>query len=240
MNSIHANAGAGGYQLKSEMARVCLPVPHAHAQRNLAWANSICLLFLIIGLVGFRPKPPPPLVVKPLEESAPVILEATPPPPPAAELKPQEEPKDQPPSEAPRVVVVTPDSPKIVFSVPTVGNVVVPNALAQAPPPAALLRRVAPAQSAPSTLSNTGEGGDRPKPTEYPPMARALGQEGSLMLLLRADDAGVITSATVKESSGSSILDHFSVEWVKRHWTVSPGASGRLFLAPFVYKLNSN
>jgi TonB family protein len=89
-------------------------------------------------------------------------------------------------------------------------------------------------------LNNTGEGGDRPEPRDYPPLAHALGQQGSLVLLLTANEAGVITAVTVQESSGSAILDNFSAAWVKRHWTVSPGEPGRLFLAPFTYKLQSN
>jgi hypothetical protein len=60
MNTNNANT-AGGRQLKSELARICLPAPHAHAERNLAWTNSICLLFLIIGwLASVRPRRPCP------------------------------------------------------------------------------------------------------------------------------------------------------------------------------------
>jgi len=40
---------AAGYQLKSDLARVCLPAPGRTVPRRLAWANSISLLFLLIG-----------------------------------------------------------------------------------------------------------------------------------------------------------------------------------------------
>ncbi|MGA3179166.1 MAG: TonB family protein [Verrucomicrobiota bacterium] len=236
MNSIHANAGASAYQLKSEMARVCLPAPHLHARRNLAWTNSICLFFLLIGLVGFRPKPPPPLIVKPLEEATPVIIEVTPPPQTTVEPKPEDEPKDQPPSDAPRVVVVTPDSPAIIFSVPTLGNLIVPNALAQAPP-VAPLRRAVPVSRQPILVSNTGDLGERPSPP-YPKLAAEMGQQGAVVLLLTGDEAGVITSVEIKETSGSSILDRASVDFVKRHWTVPPGPRGRLFQATINYILS--
>jgi protein TonB len=241
MNSITANARAGGYELKSELARVCLPRPQVHAQRNLAWTNSICLLFLVIGLAGFRPQPPPPMQVKPLEEPTPVIIEPTPPPPPAADAKPEEEQREQPQAEAPRIVVVTPDSPAVLFSVPTAGNLVVPIAQAQAPPPAPLQPATPAARKEPqpSLLGNTGEGGDRPAPP-YPRIAEELGQQGSVVLLLTVDAAGVVTSVEVKETSGSSILDHASVDYVKRHWTVAPGAPGRLFQATINYVLKSN
>ncbi len=238
MNAIHANAGAGGYQLKDELARVCLPAPHAHDQRNLAWTNSICLLFLIVGLVGFRPAPPPPILVKPLEEPAPVIIEPPPAPPPApVELSQDNKPPEKPETDQPKVLV-TLASPAVIFSVPTLNGTLVTvkqyqvpaetHAAPQAPPPQP------PAQ--PSRLENTGQGGDRPEPT-YPKMAEDLGQQGTVVLLLTADEAGLIMAVEVKESSGSSILDHASAEFVKKHWTVSPGARGRLFQAAINYKL---
>jgi protein TonB len=240
MNSISVNTRAGGYELKSEMARVCLPRPHVHARRNLAWTNSICLLFLFIGLAGFRPKPPPLMTVKPLEEPTPIIIEPTPPPQTTTELKPQEEPKDRDQSDAPKVVIVTPDSPAIAFSVPTIGNLLVPNAIAQAPPPAPLPHEVVPVRKEqPKLLNNTGEGGLRPSPP-YPQMALQLGQQGSVVLLMTVDAAGVVSSVEVKQTSGSSILDHYSVDFVKRHWTVEPGAPGRLFQATIKYELVSN
>jgi TonB family protein len=228
---------AGHYRLQSEMARVCLPAPERQLQRQLAWTNSICLLFLVIGVVGFRPMPPPAPRVKPLEPPVVEIVEPAPPPPATTELKPDEEPKDAQESDAPRLVMVTPESPAINFSVPTIGNILVRNAVAVAPPVAALARPVAVVNAAPSVLGNTGEGGDRPKPGRYPPLAESLRQEGKVVLFLTVDEAGVITSAEVEQSSGSSILDHFSLEWVKKHWTLSPGQAGRHFLAPFNYEL---
>ena len=125
MSTTTAYADTGGYRLKSDLARVCLPAPHAHDQRNLAWANSICLLFLIIGLAGVRPTPPQPIPVKPLEEPAPVVIEAVPPPPVVNDLKPEVQPLEKQ-EDAPRpVVVVVPASPGIKFSVPTVGGILV-------------------------------------------------------------------------------------------------------------------
>src|SRR5580704_12457002 len=105
------------YNLKSELARVCLPATHAqaHAQRRLAWINSVCLLFLVIGLAGLRTTPPAPIAVKAIDEPIAVILEPLPPPPSTEEPKPDDQtPEDA--SQAQRVVVVTPEMPAIHFS----------------------------------------------------------------------------------------------------------------------------
>ena len=125
-----------GYRLKSDLARVCLPAPHAHDQRNLAWTNSICLLFLIIGLAGLQAAPPPPIPVKPLEEPAPVLIEQEQPPPQVTESKADEQDVQKPDASPPRVVVVIPESPGMPVSVPTTNGVLVaPKEYAVTPEP---------------------------------------------------------------------------------------------------------
>ena len=243
MSPIIANADAGGYRLKSDLARVCLPAPQAHIQRNLAWTNSICLLFLIIGLAGFRAAPPPPIRVKPLEEPAPVVIEQVQPPPQVTELKPDEQPLEKADSAPAPVVVVIPESPGIKFAVPTPGGVLVAPMQYTAAPEASLPVPVAPPlrkePDQPTRLQATGQGGDRPAPP-YPKLAEDLGQQGSVGLLLTADEAGVIISAEIKESSGSSILDRAAADFVRKHWTVTSGAGGRLFEAKITYRLTSD
>jgi protein TonB len=228
------------YELKSELARVCLPATHAQAQaqRRLAWINSICLLFLIIGLAGMRTRPPAPIAVKPLEQAVPAIIEPLPPPPANPEQQKEEEQTPQDTSEVPRVVVVTPDSPAIHFAVPTIGTVVVPNALAKAPPPQPLKPVVQRSEPKPRLINDTGAGGDRPAPA-YPKMALELGQQGAVTLLMTVDDAGIITSIRIKESSGSPILDRVTLDYVKKHWIVPPGEAGHSYQATIVYKLES-
>jgi protein TonB len=223
------------YQLKSDLARVCLPHPQGHPQRTLAWVNSICFLFLFVALSGARPRLPAPKPLPPLEEPLPIIVQPLPqkPPPQAEQPNKEELTKDKAP--APRVVVVTPNSPAISFSVPTIGNVLVPNALAQAPPgeppkaPAAVHHE-------PKTIGSTGEGGDRPQPP-YPEMALKFGEQGTVVLLLTVDDSGLVESITVKESSGSAILDRSALDFVKRHWIVPPGRGGRVFQATISYQI---
>ena len=108
------------YQLKSDLARVCLPVPGKTVPRRLAWANSISVLFLIIGVAGSQSKLPPLKAVPPLEQPVPVIVEPLPPAPPAttdAKETDQQNEDDKP--QAPQIQVVTPDTPAINFAVPT-------------------------------------------------------------------------------------------------------------------------
>ena len=89
-------AGARGYSLSSDLAKLCLPAEFSDTNRKLAWVNSICFLFLVIGLVGIKP---PKIVERPLSE----IVE-----PVAVELPaPQEQPHVQaetPPEETPQVI----------------------------------------------------------------------------------------------------------------------------------------
>src|SRR3954466_11680331 len=87
--------GAHEYSLSSDLARLSLPTEYADSYRNLAWTNSICFLFLVIGLVGLKS---PRVMQRPLvqvAESAPVIF--TPP-----EEQPKSEPEQQPDEPAPQ------------------------------------------------------------------------------------------------------------------------------------------
>src|SRR3954465_15102515 len=147
-----ANRKSNDYELKSELARFCLPPGYRDSNRKLAWTNSICILFLLIGLVGAQPVSTPRQPAPAFEEVIPAFLEPLPPTPAVTEeLKQDQDEQDKP--DTPQVVVVTPESPNINFSVPTIGNLVVPNALAKAPP-LAPLRPVTPTTSQPATLDS--------------------------------------------------------------------------------------
>src|SRR5205807_3794698 len=104
-----------------------------------AWVDSICLLFLLIGLVGLKA---PKVVTKPLaqpQDSVPVIF--TPPeeqPKVQPEVKQDEpEPQEQP-LDTPQVamVVAAADPSTVAFAVPVQGAVAIaPARFATAPPP---------------------------------------------------------------------------------------------------------
>ena len=236
MKTMDANRTLSGYELKGELARLCLPQAGRDPNRKLAWMNSICILFLIVGIFGARSAAMQLKPVPPVEEIIPALIEPVPPP---ATAENQNENQNEPEkTEAPQVVVVTPEAPNINFSVPTIGNLVAPSALAQAPP----LRPMQPPASLktlPATLNNTGSGGARPQPP-YPKIALDQGEQGRVTLVMRADDAGNLLSVEVKDSSGFPALDHGAVDFIRHHWTVSPGGSNRLFQATITYQLQTN
>ena len=231
MNDMDANQTTPAYELKDELARLCLPAASRDANLKLAWVNSVCILFLIIGIFGARRgwisiKPAPPL-----EEIVPVILEpVTLPPQETTEKKEIVEDKN----DTPQVAVVIPQTPNISFSVPTIGSLVVPANLASAPP-------LEPMRTAAQigSLNNTGSGGERPIPS-YPLIAKQTGEQGTVVLLLGGDAAGNVISVDVKESSGFPILDRATVDFVKRRWHLPPGTGSQLFQTSIIYKLQLN
>jgi TonB family protein len=229
---------AAAYQLKSDLARVCIPAPGSAVPRRLAWANSICLLFLLIGLFGNQSRLPPRRAVPPLEQPVPVIIEPLPPvAPPAAEPASKEEQNQDDKPQTPSIQAVTLDSPAINFAIPTPGSLLVP--ISVAPTPVEMhLKAVAPVKREPTTIDSTGAGGDRPQP-KYPPIAEQLGQQGVVTIVLTVNDAGKVVSTEVKESSGSAILDEAAQTWVKRRWIVPPVNGGRLFQVPIKYVLQT-
>jgi periplasmic protein TonB len=222
------------------LARLCLPEAMRESDMKFAWMNSICLLFLGIGCFGnssgVHIKPAPPQ-----ENIIPAIVEQVVPPqqPTIMELKPEqmEQPEKQ---DAPQIVVVTPDAPNINFSVPTIGNLVAPAALAVAPPLRPMIAPVAKPAAAlpllPATLDSTGTDGERPLPP-YPPAAVRKEQQGTVALLLTVDDTGGIATIQLKETSGYPILDSSTVDFVKRRWRVPPRDGSRAFEIRVKYKL---
>jgi protein TonB len=226
-----ANRTSPPYELKNELARFCLPSASRDANLKLAWVNSVCILFLLIGIVGARRgviaiKPAPPI-----EEIVPVILApVTLPPQETTEHKPVDEVKN----DAPRVAVVIPQSPNISFSVPTIGSLVVPANLATAPP-------LEPLRTAAviNTVSSTGAGGERPQPP-YPKIALQEGMQGTILLLLGGDASGNVVSVDVKEASGFQLLDRSTVEFIKSHWHLPAGSGSQIFQTRITYKIQLN
>jgi protein TonB len=176
----------------------------------------------------------------PIEQPVPVVIEPLPPPPPSTEVK-QIEPQNEDQKDiAPQVVAVTLDTPAIDFSVPTIGNLVVPMAAAPAPPPVELKQTQSePVQKPPTTSADTGDRGDRPRPDSYPKYALDTGQQGTVGLSLTVDDVGKVTSISVKESSGFPVLDRAARDWVKRRWIQPPINGSHVFETKIIYKITN-
>jgi TonB family protein len=228
MKNTDANRTDAGYQLKDELARFCLPAANHDPERKLAWANSVCILFLLVGIIGARLgliviKPVPPL-----QEVIPVIVEPTILPPQATVEKRSAD--EEKPDAAP-VAVVLPQMPNINFSVPTVGSLVVPANLAAAPP-------LEPMQTAAQihSVGSTGGGGDRPQP-DYPMIAKEEAEQGAVTLSITGDAAGNVISVAVKGSSGYPVLDRGAADFVKNHWHLPTGPGNQFFETKITYQL---
>lgn len=237
MQNLETIRTSPGYELKDELARFCLPAANRDPNRKLAWANSICILFLAIGIFGGKlgvisqVRPPP------IEEVIPTILEPVVLPPQSAENQKPEHAEPEK-TEARQVVAVTLESPNINFSVPTIGSLVVPAALA-APPPLKPMRATEPVRNRLALLGNTGNGGQRPQPP-YPKLALEQAEQGTVTLLLTGDAAGNIISIQLKESSGSGILDRATLDFIKRRWLLPAGTDQQVFETSIIYRLQTN
>jgi protein TonB len=223
------DANRTNYELKSELVRYCLPSAERDPNLKLAWVNSICVLFLIIGILGARRGIISIKAVPPIREVVPVIVIPQTLPPQA--VTPQKKEQPQQPNAPARVLVALPNAPNINFSVPTIGTLATAGALASAPP---LNPLAAPSQV--SAIGNTGTGGERPQPP-YPALALQTGEQGTILLLLTGDDAGNVASIYVKESSGFPFLDQSTVSFIKNHWHLPTNAGTRHFETRITYKL---
>ena len=222
------NRTSSAYELKDELARLCLTTAGHEPDRKLAWVNSVCILFLLIGIVGARRGVIAIKPVPPIREEVPVVVQPTVLPPQAIAQKPEQAEQNN----QPRVLVALPNAPNINFGIPTAGTLVADAALASAPPAAAAPLPI-------GSLGNTGAGGERPEPP-YPPIAKETGEQGTVKLLLGGDAAGNIISIDVKESSGFPVLDRATVDFIKRHWRLPAGEGNRLFETSITYKLLLN
>src|SRR5687767_13851968 len=77
-----------GYALHSDLAQYCLPAANRDSYRKLAYVNSICSLFVLIGLAGVNPPVLEQKVPEPVLHFVPVEI-VQPPEPPKTEPQPQ-------------------------------------------------------------------------------------------------------------------------------------------------------
>lgn len=226
-----------GYALHSDLAQFCLPAASRDTNRILAYVNSICLLFLAIGLAGLNPPRLQQKVPEPIQVFMPIEI-AQPPEPPKTEPQPQEqepEPRPDTPVEMPQVAtVVASDPTQVKFAVPVEGPVVfAPAKFAQAPPPAP------PTPSTRTVVKMTGaEGGTHPEPS-YPRAALEQREQGTVTVVMTVAPDGSVESVEVKKSSGYVTIDRHVTQWVKTRFKFLPSDTGekRYFEKDFVFQI---
>ncbi len=234
-----AFSGAHDYKLSDDLARLCLPAEFKDSYRKLAWVDSICFLFLVIGLIGLRP---PRILEKPVTrppEVVPVVFtppEEQPKPQPTVQQEQPPEEQQETPVEAPQIpTVVAANTPNVAFAVPVEGPVVLAPVTRAPPPPP--VTKAPPAQ--PRTfIPGKGEGGTFPWPTSYPREAMEQRLQGTVTLYVVVDANGIPAQVDIKDSSRHFVLDHFAQQWVKNHWRWLPGEM-RYFYVPFQFSLQA-
>jgi TonB family protein len=226
--------------LSSDLVKLCLPSAQRDSHRALAYVNSICLLFLVAGLIGLRaPLPSASLATERVEIVPVVFVPPEPPPAPSSELVEQHvEGSATVILETPVVATVTPAA--------TVGaaRLAVPVANAAFPVPvhpvAAPSSQVQTSPSPPASAASAGlETGSFPWPREYPRQAQQQRHEGTVLLAVRVNPDGQPVSVTVKDSSGHVVLDQFALRWVKANWRW-PAGGERSYLVPFKFRLRQS
>lgn len=115
-----------------------------------------------------------------------------------------------------------PPTPQIVKTLPTE---TAPEPVIQIAPDSGAQTITVQPQSQPQTQAvNTSASGLSNTHTTppYPPVARRLGQDGTVILSITVGADGSVTAAQVATSSGVPELDQAAVDWVKGHWRYKP------------------
>lgn len=128
---------------------------------------------------------------------------------------PQTQQKPVPPPPTPQVekVLPTEQTPEPVIQI--------------APDPSAQTIQVQPQQQPAQAVDASALGLTNTHTTPpYPPMARRLGQQGTVILSITVAADGSVSAAQIATSSGIPELDQAALEWVKGHWRYKPAMQG--------------
>lgn len=228
------------YRLSDDLARLCLPQEYKDSYRNLAWVNSICVLFLVVGLVGLKP---PRVYVRPVNEASDVVPVVFTPPEEQPKVQPEVKPEDQDqpkdtPEDTPQVaqVVAAADSSSVAFAVPVQGAVAIASEARMATPPPLSQQAPPPAAPKPLQFNPNAGGGVFPEP-EYPGMAVRNKWQGTVIIEILVDPGGRITDAKVQKTSGISVLDDAALSVVKNRWRFMPTGKPQWLYWPCKFQL---
>jgi len=196
-----------------------------------------------IVMVAPPPPPPPPVEPQPVPppppppppEPTPPPVTPTPPAPPMVETPPPPEPVAPPPPEA--AVPVLPPQPVESEPAPTEPVKIsrpVHRAISHAAPPA---------PTEPSAVASTAPSSYAPGLSllphpSYPPEAREQGETGTVIVNAQFDAQGDVAQATVTQSSGVTLLDSWTLSFIRGHWH-SPLLAGQTVSVPVKYTLEN-
>lgn len=240
----YGSSGHPNYTLTSDIAQFCFPAASQDSNRKYAYACSIYLTFLLIGIIGALKAPqiivrevPPPqeriVEVDQVNEQQPVVTQQ-----PETMDQQQDQPTDAP---VPVPVLVAPATAAVPFAVPTEGYTKVTKVVERAAAPPMVAPRPPPAAPAPKPApamfrrgSGTRPNGNFPEPAFPTGMLRS-GQSVDLTLKVELGDDGVPVSVDVETPSGIYELDRKVAEHVKSRWKWDPGQA-KTWLVPFGFK----
>lgn len=231
--------GTPQYQLKSDLAQYCLPSASRDDARRLAWANSICLMFLTVAIMGLRqpvfvlreaappPEPMPVVILPPAEQE----------PPPQQEDR-QEEPEETIDEmvEMPLVAPVLVAAPQDVnFSVPVEGYVAVSSDARYVPPPPPIIPKAPPPDNIPRpefrSIRFGGKEFRKQPPPNYPDEFQRNRIGGTVEALITVGTNGIPVKVEVGRSSGSPALDRHVCEFIRKEWRADGGEAANYRIA---------
>ena len=83
--------------LRSELVQMCVLSSRPDWNQRLAWVNSLCLAYVVIGVAGLRPPDPVVREVAPMEQPTVMVIEPSNLPPPLPSEESAEDTEDTPP-----------------------------------------------------------------------------------------------------------------------------------------------
>lgn len=237
--SASVGASSPDYQLKSDLAMYCLPAASRDETRKLAWANSVCLMFLVVAVMGMRQ---PVFIIRqaePLPEPLPVAIL---PPVEQPDQQPQDKPDEQPEElpedmvDAPAVAPVVVAAPQDVsFSVPVEGFVAVSSDARYVPPPPQVIPKTPPPDNIPKPFFKPirfgGKEFRKQPPPSYPEEFRRNHIVGTVEVLIAVGTNGIPTKVDVGKSSGSPALDRHVCDFIRKEWRADDGEGGNYRIA---------
>jgi protein TonB len=130
--------------------------------------------------------------------------------------------EDEPPPPPPKVETPPPFVPLPDFDInlPTEATTAITNTTNVVPPPAPPM---APAPVSRTPPKSPSKGLSQP---EYPPTARRLNQEGTVVLMIYVLEDGRVGDVKIEKSSGFPKLDEAASNHAKRAWRFVPGKEG--------------